>query len=589
MYSKIQLKLFLLLLFLILFLSAGIFFISQSQEKQILTIRTDQERQLRIFIDEILSLKGKDLYAVAFDYTYWDEMVDFVKDPLSPGMVRWAQENITGALSTYNIQYALILNNNKKVIFETHDPGVAASSLPLSGNDFSLVFDGVNFGHFYYWDNDVFWEVRGATIHPSSDIARKTASQGYFFVARCWDDKFLTELSSLLNGKVVLSRDTSTMAAIETETAIQKKASGKMYFKIALKNFMGKSIAMLTVERPFMLAGYLRDFSQGYRSFYIGASVVFVIVFLIFGLLWISMPLSRISQALYREDQLVLAGLSKSRSEFGRISQLIIEFFKQKEKLLKEIIERRRAQRKLRDAQAQLLQSEKMVAVGQLSSGIAHEIRNPLANIVLAVDCLRQELSAPSDTMNRQMDIIQKSAARANKIVMELLNFAKERKLNLTKVSLNEMLTDTLRLAENYIKSKKIFIERHFYEDHDIIIMIDCILVEQALINLIFNAVDAIDNRGMIIVNTFLKENKDTQKHYVDIEISDTGRGIPPDIQKKIFDPFFSTKELGFGTGLGLSNAYLIFQRHGATVEVSSEIGKGAKFVVTFPCEVKLS
>jgi signal transduction histidine kinase len=300
------------------------------------------------------------------------------------------------------------------------------------------------------------------------------------------------------------------------------------------------------------------------------------------------MPLSKISQALYSEDQFALKGLSKSHSEFGRISELIIRFFKQKEKLLKEILERRRTQRRLKDAQAQLLQSEKMVAVGQLSSGIAHEIRNPLGNIVLAVDCLRQELPTLNESVSRQMDIIQKSAARANKIVMELLSFAKEKTIKLEKVSLNTMLLETLSLAESYIKSKNIFIEKNFWNDKEIMINIDRLLVEQALINFIFNAVDAIEHRGMIKINTFFKEKNEKKKDFVDIEIADTGRGMTPEIKKKIFDPFFTTKELGFGTGLGLSNAYIILERHGAQVQVTSELDKGTKFLITFPCEIKI-
>ncbi|MFA6378857.1 MAG: ATP-binding protein [Candidatus Omnitrophota bacterium] len=588
MYLKIQFKLFVLLLLLIFFLAAGILFISQSQKKQIFTIAKDQHKQLQVFIDEILNLKGKSLYTVVFDYTYWDEMVDFAKDPASAERIRWAQENIGGALSTYNIQQAWVLNKEKKEVFEIRDPSSGSTFFPLASEDFPSVFSGGSFGHFYYWDKEGLLEVRGATIHPGSDIARRTSPQGYFFVARRWDKRFLEELSELLDGKVTLVMPFFNSLAKDAADFTEKKVFDKMYFKRELNSFHDKPIAVLIIERPFVLASYLQAFSQGYRRFYAGASIVFVIIFFLFGLFWISMPLSKISQALYSEDQFALKGLSKSHSEFGRISELIIRFFKQKEKLLKEILERRRTQRRLKDAQAQLLQSEKMVAVGQLSSGIAHEIRNPLGNIVLAVDCLRQELPTLNESVSRQMDIIQKSAARANKIVMELLSFAKEKTIKLEKVSLNTMLLETLSLAESYIKSKNIFIEKNFWNDKEIMINIDRLLVEQALINFIFNAVDAIEHRGMITINTFFKEKKEKKKDFVDIEIADTGRGMTPEIKKKIFDPFFTTKELGFGTGLGLSNAYIILERHGAQVQVTSELDKGTKFLITFPCEIKI-
>ena len=360
MYSKIQLKLFILLLFLVLFLGSGILFVSQSHQRQIVAIADDQQKQLQVFIDDILNLKGRSLYTVVFDYTYWDEMVDFVKDPWNEEKIRWARENMGGALATYSVQHAWILNKKKELVFDIHEPGVTPVSFPLFSTAFPSIFSGGNFGHFYFWDEEGLLELRGATIHPGSDIVRKTPAQGYFFVARRWNAIFVGELAHLLGGKVTLAPLSANVSVSDARDSSANKISDKMYFTREFKDLGGNPIAVLTVERPFMLAGYAEQFSKGYRRFYAGVSIAFVIVFFLFGFFWISMPLAKISQALYSEDQVALKRLSRSHSEFGRISELIIRFFKQKEKLLKEIIERRRTQRKLKDAQTQLLQSEKI-------------------------------------------------------------------------------------------------------------------------------------------------------------------------------------------------------------------------------------
>jgi len=536
-------------------------------------------------ISGILQLKEKSLYALTFDYTYWDEMVAFVLNPTDPQGIQWAQENIQGSLTTFGVQHAWVMSLGHKEVYQTHDDKSLAMPFPVSVAELEKLFQNTHFEHFFVWVDKDLLEVRGATIHPSSDIERKTPAQGYFFAARLWNKDMMDELASLLRSELSIGFP----AAFSAERLKVAGAEGidKMYFFRELKGPGNQPVAILRIEKPFLLGDYMEKFSAGYRKVFLSGAFIFIVIFFLFGFFWISRPLIKISQALSTEDSTTLQQMSQSHSEFGSLSQLIIRFFKQKEKLLKEIIERRRTQRKLREAQTQLLQSEKMVAVGQLSSGIAHEIKNPLANILLAVDCLRQEIPSANISANRQIDIIRKSAIRTNNIITELLNFAREKRISIERKSLNETVEEAIRLADQYFRTKKITLERYYYREKKIVISIDPLLVEQALINLFSNAVDAIDDKGTISIRTSVRENTQNNKLFAILEIADTGKGMTPEIQKKIFNPFFTTKEIGFGTGLGLSNAYMIFRRHEADIEVKSEPGQGTTFTITFPCRTE--
>ncbi|HOD11724.1 MAG TPA: ATP-binding protein [Candidatus Omnitrophota bacterium] len=582
MHSRIQLKLFFMLVLVVMFLSIAILWISRSQQHQIFLAFEDQKNQMDEIIDGIIDLKGRSLYALAFDYTYWDEMVAFVQDAQHPQQAQWAYDNIHGSLSTFGVQYAWVLDLSQNVIYQSRQDGYPDMPLPVSAKDFFKLFQNRPLEHFFAWSGDELLEMRAATVHPTSDIERQTPRQGYFFVGRLWDQDLLSEFSGLLHAQLSLQRPISP--SLQRSTAERLRQQNKMYFAKDLKGVDGQPVASLSIERPFLLGDYMEQFSLGYRKLFLFAALIFIVVFFLFGFFWISRPLLRIAQAVSKEDSAMLQQMSENSSEFGSLSQLIIRFFKQKEKLLKEIIERRRTQRKLREAQSQLLQSEKMAAVGQLSSGIAHEIKNPLANILLAVDCLKQEIPSSNIAVTRQVEIIRKAAVRTNNIIMELLNFAREKRIQMEPRALNETVEEAIRLADHYLRVKDISIQRQYYRDKKIVVSIDPLLIEQALINIISNAVDAIEGKGVITFSTSVKEDVQRKRTCAVLEIKDTGKGMTPEVQQKIFNPFFTTKEIGFGTGLGLSNSYMIFKRHESQVEVKSAPGQGTTFVITFPC-----
>jgi len=265
---------------------------------------------------------------------------------------------------------------------------------------------------------------------------------------------------------------------------------------------------------------------------------------------------------------------------------------------------------KLKEAQEQLLQSEKMASIGQLAAGVAHEINNPVGFVssnmkslqtyvdqlldvivrqeaLLADDSLSEELrqqarqlSATADLAYLKGDVVELIAEsldglkRVKDIVQSLKDFSHVGESDWQMVDICKGLESTITIANNELKYKTV-IERQ-YGDLPLIKGLASQL-NQVFMNLLVNAAHSIAERGTIRIRTECKED------WVYIQVEDTGCGIPPENLSRIFEPFFTTKPVGSGTGLGLSLSYGIVQKHGGRIDVQSEIGVGTRFTVCLP------
>ena len=229
-----------------------------------------------------------------------------------------------------------------------------------------------------------------------------------------------------------------------------------------------------------------------------------------------------------------------------------------------------------RKMEQQLLQSEKLSAVGTMISGVAHELNNPLTSIIGNAQLLAKR-DVPEDIKNK-LSVILKESIRSSKIVAGLLAFAREHKPERKMTNINDILTETIKLREYDLKVSNIGVHVSLSDDLPQTFA-DPYQLQQVFINLVNNARDALAGResAALAVRTYRRDDA------VLIEFDDNGPGIADESIKKIFDPFFTTKEVGKGTGLGLSMAYGIIKEHDGTISVESKPGKGAKFVVTLP------
>ena len=235
----------------------------------------------------------------------------------------------------------------------------------------------------------------------------------------------------------------------------------------------------------------------------------------------------------------------------------------------------------LRTTQQQLIQAEKLAAVGTLISGVAHEINNPLGNILGRVQLLQR--AAGDDESKRDLQTVRDECERAIRIVRNLLSFTREHMPETTLVSLNDVIDQVLELRAYELKVSNIELKKNFGADLPQI-HADPHQLQQVFLNLVINAEQAMTaahGRGSLSITT--KRVGDT----LQVVVADDGPGIPDELISQIFNPFFTTKDVGAGTGLGLSVCYGIVKEHGGQMRVESEQQKGTTFTVELPCRCK--
>jgi PAS domain S-box-containing protein len=228
-----------------------------------------------------------------------------------------------------------------------------------------------------------------------------------------------------------------------------------------------------------------------------------------------------------------------------------------------------------------LVQSEKLAALGQFVAGIAHELNNPLQGVLGHLELLRTTGAFPK-ALRRDMQLIYREADRAAKIVRNLLVFAGSGRLVRRRTSVNATLSRVLALRAPAFRAAGIEVVRR-HEDGLPRVKADPLLMQQALLNVVLNAEQAVGSGGRIESQTALVEEGGRQ--HVMVRIRDTGPGIPPEVMPRLFEPFYTTKEVGQGTGLGLAITYGIIQEHGGQIVASNHPDGGAVFTVRLPVE----
>jgi len=293
------------------------------------------------------------------------------------------------------------------------------------------------------------------------------------------------------------------------------------------------------------------------------------------------------------------------------IDRNLAELDKQKKLTEEKNVELNEAMTILKEAQEQLVQSEKMASLGQLTAGVAHEINNPINFVSANIKPLKEDLaeimqciqlyeqaitenkletffekveeyknktgiSFSIEEVKSLLRGIEEGAARTSEIVKGLRNFSRLDQNVVKKTNLNEGIESTLALLHSAYKDRV-----EIVKDLGQIPEVDCLpgQLNQVFMNIISNAVQAIPGEGKIFIKTWATDN------LVKISIKDTGPGMSDETKKKIFDPFFTTKDVGKGTGLGLSISYGIIQKHNGKIEVESVKGEGAVFIITLPIQ----
>jgi two-component system, NtrC family, sensor kinase len=355
-----------------------------------------------------------------------------------------------------------------------------------------------------------------------------------------------------------------------------------------LRNYEGRIIGMLAVGR--LESAYTSTRNRVILSFFGIATIGFI---LILGVTYreigkVMLPVGKMVAA----TQNIAAGHFdqevQSSPQHGEIA-LLADSFNTMLKSLRQMrgdleewgrtLEEKVKQRseELGTMQARVAQSERLASLGMLAAGVAHEINNPLGAI-LALTALALEDVKEDDPNRESLQEVVKQTQRCRDIVKGLLEFSRHSKVNTEIADLNKILQDTLSLVTKQAQFLNITMAIN-YDPQLPPVMVDKSELEEVFMNILMNAVQAMQERGTITITT----RHSTPDNSVEVLISDTGCGVPPDKIDQIFDPFFTTKESGQGTGLGLSIAYGIITSHRGSISVESEVGKGSTFKIRLP------
>lgn len=343
----------------------------------------------------------------------------------------------------------------------------------------------------------------------------------------------------------------------------------------------------------------------------VGAVIVFLIVTILIASRTILRPLSDLVEAIQnvQSSDRPLEIPIKSDTEIGLLTdafnQMARNIVQARSDLKRKIHELEEANQELKDTQAKLVHSSKMVSLGQLVAGVAHELNNPIGFIYSNMAHLQEyaqklirlaevaekdpaqlqklkneyDLEYIKNDLPKLIASCQDGARRTRDIVLGLRNFSRLDEAKLKEIDINQALDETLNLLAGELKNR---IQVH--KEYNKIPQVMCFAsqLNQVFMNVLSNAAQAIEGNGNIWIST-KAFNKPDQSQWVTVSIQDSGKGMPQSVIDKIFDPFFSTKPVGQGTGLGLSISYGIIQAHGGEIHVKSQEGIGTEFLINVP------
>ncbi len=383
----------------------------------------------------------------------------------------------------------------------------------------------------------------------------------------------------VLPGVLICAYAISNFKLFSLQTALDQFRLFPIAYKIALSIASVAIVSFLIFQIPIVWLSFQDGLTfEAWRKYLVFSIITALVPNLLLVLLivrTISRPLQHLTVAAVQVtngEYGTEVDLRKSNDEIG----LLADSFNEMSRKMADDIEQ------LRRLNEQLIRSEKLVALGTLSAGVAHEVNNPLASISSLVQMLRARKNLDFESAE-MLRLVSEQISRITQVTRDMMDFARARPAARSYFDIKDVLETSLRLA-SFDKSFQTLKLTKFYGENLPPVFADYDQLQQVFLNLFLNARDAVSgNSGTSSASGELKIKTTLKADKIQIEIADSGAGIEEKDLKKIFDPFFTTKPAGKGTGLGLAVCYGIITAHGGTIEAEQPGGKGTSFLISLP------
>jgi signal transduction histidine kinase len=525
------------------------------------TVLESELKQRKAYFGKITSLDGQPLKSFSVDYSFWDDMVDFVKAP----NLKFAHDNIETGMATYGADASWVYRlDGSRVYFkaaEGIDDTSALESLSFS-SDFFKKLHGEHFAHFYIQTSEGLLEVRGASIHPSDDSDRQTPPQGYWIVARYWDGDYMTALSDLTQSRLKLGAASASYADQLNGHAVS--------FGQPLLGWDGKPQAVLTATSDVPIVNELSTLYI--RQLFLLAAIAFATILLLLAAIWylVLSPVRLITQSLKTSDPKILEPLLHTSTEFGSLAGTLKQFFAQELKI----------------KETNFIKG-KLVDLNQAKSEFlaiaAHELKSSVGNIHVFAENLADlmETKAPKAQLLSEVQRISRHARKANVLINDLYQASKGGKalvLKRSQFEFDEFIRSEIADAQYSVRQTIKLTgntNSRLTSDRD--------RLSQVMTNLLRNASKYSPKATEIRVILKREGNR------VLVEVQDDGIGIPEKEQGRIFERFFRSDEVTTsypGLGLGLSICKEIVEALGGRIWFQSQVGHGSQFFFSLPIDM---